>query len=579
MDYSDYPAVEWIAYIKNVGSIASPVFREIKGCDFVTDSSASGEFNVYYSRGSHSDTGPSASVIDFGPCEGAIPVNTTLTFEPKDGCSSARRMPFFNLEKPDGTGILMATGWTGQWKAAFTRDGSSHITVQSGVDWDYLNLFLYAGERIRTPSTLLVFWDGGDYLRGHQQFRRLLRAHYIPDVEPPIAASPGLTVALEASSEQNMIEGINTVAGQNMPVDTWWLDAGWYPCNGDWINTGSWWPDPARYTAFPDDAYYGMRNVATTAHNHYMKFLLWFEYERARPGSWLYDRHRDWLLSDGTDDYLLDLGNPDALAWAKNDLSFMVGSIGVDVFRIDFNREAKNHWRHDESFNRRGITEIKYVMGMYEFLDHLLSEHPGLLIDNCAGGGRRLDLEMFRRSLALWRTDYAYGWDPIGNQSMTYGLSFWMPVTGVGAIEVNPYPFRSGMGSHMAIMWDWYDTNALTYTLGRQRLNNYLTVKHLFCGDYYPLTPYSTADDVWIAWQYDRPELGEGMLQAFRRDTNPTATMTFRLRGLDPTADYTLTNWDNPATIVMSGRDLMNYGLPITINSQPGAAVIVYHKN
>ena len=36
-------------------------------------------------------------------------------------------------------------------------------------------------------------------------------------------------------------------------------------------------------------------------------------------------------------------------------------------------------------------------------------------------------------------------------------------------------------------------------------------------GDYYPLTPYSLAEDGWMAWQFDRPDLGEGMVQAFRR--------------------------------------------------------------
>lgn len=40
-----------------------------------------------------------------------------------------------------------------------------------------------------------------------------------------------------------------------------------------------------------------------------------------------------------------------------------------------------------------------------------------------------------------------------------------------------------------------------------------------YYGDYYPLTPYSRANDVWIAWQFHRSELDTGMVQAFREGT------------------------------------------------------------
>jgi alpha-galactosidase len=35
----------------------------------------------------------------------------------------------------------------------------------------------------------------------------------------------------------------------------------------------------------------------------------------------------------------------------------------------------------------------------------------------------------------------------------------------------------------------------------------------LYLGDYYPLTPYTTANNAWVAWQFDRPESGRGMAQ------------------------------------------------------------------
>ena len=53
-------------------------------------------------------------------------------------------------------------------------------------------------------------------------------------------------------------------------------------------------------------------------------------------------------------------------------------------------------------------------------------------------------------------------------------------------------------------------------------------------GDYYPLTPYSLQLDHWIAWQFNRPETGDGVVQAFRRSKCDGPAMTFRLQRARP---------------------------------------------
>lgn len=47
-----------------------------------------------------------------------------------------------------------------------------------------------------------------------------------------------------------------------------------------------------------------------------------------------------------------------------------------------------------------------------------------------------------------------------------------------------------------------------------------------------------------MAWQFDRPELGEGMVQAFRRTESPYESARFLLRSLEPDGQYTLTDPD-----------------------------------
>ena len=522
------------------------------------------EFLLHYSRGS------TAVASDFQPMEASLTAGTNLTLNSNQGRSSDGILPFFNIERPDGTGRIFAIGWSGQWNATFTRVGGSNLNVKAGMEGTHLRL--YPGEKIRTPATLLTFWVG-DYLDSQNEFRRLMLDYYSPHpggqlLDPPVAASVHGTYGFEATTEMNMTSFATTLYNSHMPVDYFWIDAGWYDLNGSssWVNVGTWEPDPVRY---PN----GMQPVADWVHLLGFKFIVWFEPERVTAGSWLDVNHPNWIFKNGGGWWLLNLGHPDALAWVKTKFSGMISDWNLDVYRQDFNVYPLNKWRFGEASDRQGINEIKHIMGLYEFWDYLLATHPNLIIDNCASGGRRIDFETMRRSIPLWRSDLA--WDVTAEQSMTYGLSLWLPLTGVGSVSANSYDFRSGLGAHFTSA-----LNASVLGQGVAPMTQYNQIRHYYFGDYYPLTPYSLNDDTWIAWQLDRPDLNEGMVQAFRRpNAAANSSMTFTLRGLDPTADYTVDDLDTPGTVTMTGTAIMNPGLPVTIGSAPGSAIITYSKN
>ena len=52
-----------------------------------------------------------------------------------------------------------------------------------------------------------------------------------------------------------------------------------------------------------------------------------------------------------------------------------------------------------------GLAEIRYIEGLYTMWDDIRKAFPRLFIDDCASGGRRIDLETSSRSISLWRTD------------------------------------------------------------------------------------------------------------------------------------------------------------------------------
>jgi alpha-galactosidase len=97
-------------------------------------------------------------------------------------------------------------------------------------------------------------------------------------------------------------------------------------------------------------------------------------------------------------------------------------------------------------------------------------------------------------------------------------------------------------------------------------------------GDYYPLTAYSIQPDDWIAWQFHRPDLDGGAVQAFRRNKSEIPSQVLRLRGLNRSAEYEIKDLDSGPPRKMSGKELMKNGLTVEIRTQPGAAVLFYRK-
>jgi hypothetical protein len=68
------------------------------------------------------------------------------------------------------------------------------------------------------------------------------------------------------------------------------------------------------------------------------------------------------------------------------------------------------------------------------------------------------------------------------------------------------------------------------------------------------------------------------VVQAFRRDKSVYESARFQLKGLEPAAQYTITNLDAGEVRTLSGRDLMHKGLPVSVPDQPGDVVLSYRK-
>ena len=118
------------------------------------------------------------------------------------------------------------------------------------------------------------------------------------------------------------------------------------------------------------------------------------------------------------------------------------------------------------------------------------------------------------------------------------------------------------------------------YDTLRRLWSEWRQIGSTYYGDYYPLTAFSRKTDVWMAWQFNNHEKGDGVIEAFRRPGSEQEVMNLKLRGLNPEGKYRFSVIDGPTldTSELTGRQLMSIGLPVRLRVRPEVAVIKYER-
>ena len=563
--YRDFPTVEWTLYFKNNGKSDSAMLEQIQALDMFFPPTPG---NMWL----HHFGGSTCAATDYQPMQTEMRPNMKFRLASRGGRGTDPVMPNFNLARPDG-GTIAVLGWPGQWAAQFNRDEKGPLRISGGQELTHF--ILHPGEEVRSPLAVLQFYSG-DWIRGQNIWRRWMWDHNIPRPDGKrfpntlMACSSGEFAEMINANEANQIMFIDRFVAEKIPIEYWWMDAGWYPNTTGWPNVGTWEVDTKR---FP----HGLRGITDHLHAIGLKSIVWFEPERVTPGTWLFEKHPEWLLGKEGPNRLLDLGNDAARQWLTDHIDQFLTAQGVDFYRQDFNFEPLPFWRANDTPARQGITEIKHITGYLAYWDELLRRRPGLRIDTCSSGGRRNDLETLRRSVPLLRSDFQGDRGAGPQQCHTYGIAFWIPFFGTGMGATDEYAFRSAMCPHNTTGCDMR-VKEHDFNLMRRLFAERAKVVPNWYGDYYPLSAYTLAEDAWMAWQLDRPEEGEGAVQVFKRSESPYETARYKLRGLDEAARYRITNIDDPTPVEMSGRELMTKGLEVTLAKPGSAAIFLYAK-
>jgi alpha-galactosidase len=608
-EFRNFPGMEWVIHLKNEGPTETLPITNFKALDIFWKCSKEGEIpELRRSRGSdgrYDDFQYQRDELRQSMWDVPLTIrmdsannaafrtvrNGSPSFCLIDGRTSATWLPFFNLHT-GGDGLIIALGWSGRWFSEFAHNGTGKTDISAGME--HLNLKLLPGEEIRSPRIMLLYWQGTP-LHSHNVLRQFVLKHYSPQVNGHPVELPISNSSWGGMPTFTHLDYVNALTKHNLLFDYYWIDAGWYgtskePCpdvfHGDWSITGDW---RVNRNYHPD----GLKPVSDAAHKAGMKFLLWVEPERAKQGTPVTLDHPEWFLRrteeepKPNDDLLLNLGHPEAWRWVVEMVSALITDNGIDCYREDFNTDPSPFWDKADEGGRRGMTEMRFVEGLYTFWDELRRRHPGLLIDNCASGGRRLDLETISRSVALWRSDYnCFPYTTAdASQLHTLGLALWLPLNATNPVAKlgDTYQARSAYSSGLTwgineyspsdsqasgLPWEWF----------RQIVLEMKRLRPLFLGDFYPLTPDTFDPAAWMAYQLLLPGKQEGAVLAFRRAESPMTAATFQLHGLKGDARYELEDADQGQTWKATGRELMEKGLPISTDAPRTSRLMFYRE-
>lgn len=378
---------------------------------------------------------------------------------------------------------------------------------------------------------------------------------------------------MSTRTSDEIIEILNGIdASVYEKTDAFWMDAGWYSYNEGWYDgVGNWTVDTSRYDN-------GISELSGYAAEKGLGHVLWYEPERVYPGTQFHNiglQNEQWLIDTGEENVMWNLANEDAFKYYCDYLLNSLKENGVTVYRQDFNFAPLAYWQSaDRDFydGRTGICENHYVTNLYRFLDYLTENIDGLIIDNCASGGKRLDLEMTFRSIPFWRSDYncAYHYNLFeATQSQTYGISFWLPVTGSALYMTGEYSMRSAAMPLM--LMDFFSNTHADFDFQDDQ-------RKFMSGRYYPLDFGSYDKNKMHAMQYTTEDALSGTALIYKRSEVNASEYTVKFNGLIASETYAVYDIDSPEKVyTKTGKELMSEGLTVSLPDGEKAIFLMFN--
>jgi alpha-galactosidase len=512
--------------------------------------------------------------------------------ESRRGSTGHQANPWFAIQAgaPDeehGEVWFGALGWSGSWRITVEQDQLDAVRITGGFNPFDFGYVLKPGERLESP----VFY-GGYSPQGLGGASRILHRYELEHILPRISATanqpaprvrPVIYNSWEAT-EMNVTEAGQEALAEKaaaLGIDRFVMDDGWFgQRKNDQAGLGDWYVNKDK---FPN----GLKPLIDKVHSLGMDFGLWVEPEMVNPDSDLYRKHPEWVLhfpgrpeSEQRNQLVLNLARPDVREYVFNFLDELLKENDIAFLKWDYNRNwSEPGWDQLPAAEQKRVY-VEFTRNLYGILAELRHRHPNLEIEDCSGGGGRVDLGILRYVDEVWTSDNT---DPFDRLSIQNGFTYaYTPQVMMAWVTDSPhslnhrttsvaYRMLSSMQGSLGIganILKWNDDERST---AKRLIAAYHQVQPTIVqGQLYRLiSPLNGSE--FSATESVRPDKTQAVVFAFIHSTQEQRGFpVLKLQGLDPATEYTLTSIEGKAgkgtPEVATGAWWMNHGLEMDEN-------------
>ena len=354
----------------------------------------------------------------------------------KRGASSAMHNPFVALCSHDATeeygdayGFNLV--YTGNFLASAEMDHDGGARVIMGINPEGFNWRLEAGECFTSPEAVMVYSNegiGGMSRIYHKLYRNNLCRGEWKNNRRPILINNWEATYFDFNEEK--LYDIAKAASE-LGIEMLVMDDGWFgDRNSDRSGLGDWFVNEEKLKG-------GLGKLVERVNALGLKFGIWFEPEMVSQDSNLFRTHPEWALqTQGREmsiaryQYVLDMSRADVRDYIFNCISGVLDNANIAYVKWDFNRNLTEVGSALLDADRQGEVFHRYVLGLYELLERILTKYPHLLLEGCSSGGGRFDPAWLYYAPQSWTSDDT---DAIERLDIQYGTSMCYPVSAMGS--------------------------------------------------------------------------------------------------------------------------------------------------
>ncbi len=464
------------------------------------------------------------------------------------GASSPQYNPFFAIcshkadeEKGDVYGFNLT--YSGSFLTEVELDALDHAKVLTGLGSENFGYLLEAGESFSSPEAVMTYsaYGIGKMTRSFHDFVK-------NNIMPPESFDPHPVVlntweACFFDIDQDKLVAFAREA-KKLGFDMLVMDDGWF---GNRIDDnralGDWYEDKRK---FPD----GLAAFARKVKAEGVQFGIWIEPEMVNPDSDLYRAHPEWAIQVkgreihiSRSQFVLDMANPEVLAYLKDIFSKTFDGVEIDYFKWDMNRHICDIGSLALPPEKQCQLEFDYMKGVYELFDWFREKYPNAVIENCSSGGGRYDLAMMAKSFQIWASDNT---DPYDRTKIQASAIKAYPAMTMSCHVSNPhgsmksldYRYKVALGGMLGYELNILEMSEEIKAEIAKQIAEYKTIEHVIrLGDYYELA--SPLYNGYYAYCYVTDDNSEIVMTVIEKaDCKPGKTKLLKVKRADVNATY-----------------------------------------